>query len=135
MPERLVAHAVRLLDEAGAEAVTVREVARRAGVSPRGPFRHFPDRAALLAAVAVDFGAAQTEAVASATSAPFRALGTAFVRYALAHPHRFTRLRGALFGAERTPALEEEHRAFTQSVIERSSPGSSAANYGRPFPS
>ncbi|MFI5737684.1 TetR family transcriptional regulator [Streptomyces anulatus] len=35
LPERLVAHAVRLLDEAGAEAVTVREMARRAGVSPR----------------------------------------------------------------------------------------------------
>ncbi|OKJ52826.1 transcriptional regulator [Streptomyces sp. CB02115] len=122
LPETLVAHAVQLLDEAGAEAVTVREVARRAGVSPGAPFRHFPDRAALLAAVAeavaVDFGAAQTEAVSSATSVPFRALGTAFVRYALAHPHRLALLRGALFGAERTPALEEGHRAFTQSVIE-----------------
>lgn len=139
LPETLVAHAVRLLDEAVAEAVTVREVARRAGVSPGVPFRHFPDRAALLAAVAeavaVDFGAARTEAVASATSAPFRTLGTAFVRYALAHPHRFALLRGALFGAERTPALEEGHRAFPHSVIERSSPGSSAANYGRPIPS
>ncbi|MEV5261851.1 helix-turn-helix domain-containing protein [Streptomyces anulatus] len=76
MPERLVAHAVRLLDEAGAEVVTVREVARRAGVSPGAPFRHFP------------------------------------------HPHRFALLRGALFGADRAPALEEGHRAFTRSLIE-----------------
>ncbi|WP_258045103.1 TetR/AcrR family transcriptional regulator [Streptomyces sp. SM11] len=122
MPETLVAHAVQLLDEAGTEAVTVREVARRAGVSPGAPFRHFPDRAALLAsvaeAVAVDFGVTQMEAVASATSVPFRALGTAFVQYALAHPHRFALLRGALFGADRTPALEEGYRAFTQSVTD-----------------
>ncbi|RPK81089.1 MULTISPECIES: TetR/AcrR family transcriptional regulator [Streptomyces] len=118
----LVAHAVHLLDEAGAEAVTVREVARRAGVSPGAPFRHFPDRAALLTAVAeavaVDFGATQTEAVASATSVPFRAPGTAFVRYALTHPHRLALLRGARFGADRTPALEEWYRAFTQGVTD-----------------
>lgn len=122
LPQALVAHAVELLDEGGAEAVTVREVARRAGVSPSAPFRHFPDRAALLSAVAeavaVDFAGAQMAAVDSADSLPFRALGTAFATYALAHPHRFMLLRGALFGAERTPALEEGHRAFTQSITE-----------------
>lgn len=122
LPETLVAHAVELLDEAGAEAVVVREVARRAGVSPSAPFRHFPDRAALLAAVseavAVDFSEIQMAAVNSADSVPFRALGTAFVQYALAYPHRFALLRGAVFGADRTPALEEGHRAFTHCVIE-----------------
>ncbi|WP_328904883.1 TetR/AcrR family transcriptional regulator [Streptomyces sp. NBC_00234] len=106
----------------GAEAVTVREVARRAGVSPSAPFRHFSDRAALLAAVAeavaMDFGAIQMAAVESADSIPFRALGTAFVQYALDHPHRFALLRGALFGATRTPALEEGHRAFTGGIVE-----------------
>lgn len=122
LPETLVAHAVQLLDEAGADAVTVREVARRAGVSPSAPFRHFPDRAALLTAVAeavaVDFGLIQMAAVNSADSVPFRALGTAFVQYALAHPHRFALLRGAVFGADRTPALEEGHRAFTDGIAE-----------------
>ncbi|TCO56032.1 TetR/AcrR family transcriptional regulator [Actinocrispum wychmicini] len=122
LPETLVAHATELLDEAGAEAVVVREVARRAGVSPAAPFRHFPDRAALLAAVteavAAEFGEIQLAAVNSADSVPFRALGTAFVRYALAYPHRFALLRGAVFGADRTPALEQGHRAFTDSVIE-----------------
>ncbi|MFC9977502.1 TetR/AcrR family transcriptional regulator [Spirillospora sp. NPDC127200] len=122
LPETLVAHAVRLLDEGGAEAVAVREVARRAGVSPSAPFRHFPDRAALLAAVAeavaVDFGEIQMAAVESADSVPFRALGTAFAQYALAYPHRFALLRGTVFGADRTPALEEWHRAFTRRVTE-----------------
>lgn len=102
--------------------MTVREVARRAGVSPSAPFRHFPDRAALLAAVAevvaVDFGAIQMKAVESADSVPFRALGTAFVQYALAHPHRFALLRGALFGMDRTPAMEEGHRVFTHGIVE-----------------
>ncbi|REE99897.1 TetR family transcriptional regulator [Thermomonospora umbrina] len=122
LPETLVAHAVQLLDEAGVEAVVVREVARRAGVSPSAPFRHFPDRAALLAAVteavAMDFGEIQMAAVNSADAVPFRALGSAFVQYALAHPHRFALLRGAVLGADRTPALEEGHRAFTQGIIE-----------------
>ncbi|MFI8880328.1 TetR/AcrR family transcriptional regulator [Streptomyces sp. NPDC055243] len=122
LPETLVAHAVELLDEGGTEAVTVREVARRAGVSPSAPFRHFPDRGALLTtvaeAVAVDFGVIQMAAVNAADTVPFRALGTAFVQYALDHPHRFALLRGALFGADRTPALEEGHRAFTDGIIE-----------------
>ncbi|MGP3690919.1 TetR/AcrR family transcriptional regulator [Streptomyces sp. IBSNAI002] len=122
LPETLLAHAVELLDEAGAEAVTVREMARRAGVSPSAPFRHFPDRAALMTAVAevvaLDFGAAQLAAVHSADAVPFRALGTSFVHYALAHPHRFALLRRAVFGTDRTSALEEGHRVFTDSVIE-----------------
>jgi len=41
-----------LVEEGGAEAVSVREAARRAGVSPARPFRHFPSRVALMTAVA-----------------------------------------------------------------------------------
>lgn len=122
LPKTLVAHAIELLDESGADAVVVREVARRAGVAPSAPFRHFPDRAALLSAVteavALDFGEVQLAAVSSADSLPFRALGTAFVHYALDYPHRFALLRGALFGGTRTPALEEGHKAFTGTVTD-----------------
>ncbi|MCD0453308.1 TetR/AcrR family transcriptional regulator [Actinocorallia sp. API 0066] len=122
LPETLVAHAVELLDEAGPEAVVVREVARRAGVSPAAPFRHFADRAALMTAVteavAVDFSGIQRAAVESADDLPFRALGTAFVHYALTYPHRFALLRAAVFGATRAPALEAGHRAFTEAVTD-----------------
>src|SRR5713226_4202940 len=48
----LVDAALRLAEEGGAEGVSVREAARRAGVSPGAPFRHFPNRVALLTAVA-----------------------------------------------------------------------------------
>jgi AcrR family transcriptional regulator len=42
----------RLIEEGGPESVTVREAARRAGVSSGAPFRHFPSRIALMTAVA-----------------------------------------------------------------------------------
>lgn len=50
--ELLVAHATQLLEEVGLAGFTAREVARRVGVSPAAPFRHFPGRDALLAEVA-----------------------------------------------------------------------------------
>ena len=37
----LIDAALQLVGEGGAEAVSVREAARRAGVSPGAPFRHF----------------------------------------------------------------------------------------------
>ncbi|MFF8900453.1 TetR/AcrR family transcriptional regulator [Streptomyces lydicus] len=44
LPAALTAAAIELLDERGTEHVIVREVARRAGVSPGAPFRHFAGR-------------------------------------------------------------------------------------------
>ena len=46
--------ALELVRTKGAEAFTLREVARRAGVSHNAPYRHFRDRGELLAAVAVE---------------------------------------------------------------------------------
>ena len=48
----LIDAALQLVGEGGPEAVSVREAARRAGVSPGAPFRHFPSRDALMQAVA-----------------------------------------------------------------------------------
>ncbi len=50
--ERLVEAAAALLDSGGEAAVTLRAVAMAVGVSHNTPYRHFADRAALLAAVA-----------------------------------------------------------------------------------
>ena len=94
--ETLVATALELLDAGGREAVTVREAARRAGVSPGAPFRHFPDREALLAAltsaIGQEFRAFSDQAIERAGANPlrqFRAMGLAYIRYAIAHPRRF----------------------------------------------
>src|SRR6185369_1592988 len=50
--ERLVATGVALVAEQGSSAVSLREIARRAGVSHGAPRRHFPTHQALLAAIA-----------------------------------------------------------------------------------
>ena len=52
--QRLLRVARELLDAAGVDAVTIREVARRTGVSHGAPRRYFPTRAALLASLAQD---------------------------------------------------------------------------------
>lgn len=48
----LIEAATRLLDQGGAEAVTLREVGRLSGVSHNAPYKHFANKEALLAAVA-----------------------------------------------------------------------------------
>ena len=50
--DRLVATGVELLTAEGTEALTLREIARRAGVSHGAPRRYFPTHRELLAAVA-----------------------------------------------------------------------------------
>lgn len=52
LAERLVREAVALVRDGGPEAMSLREVQRRAGVSPAAAYRHFRDRDALLLAVA-----------------------------------------------------------------------------------
>jgi AcrR family transcriptional regulator len=49
---RIADIARRLLDKSGAEAVTMRRVARAAGITAMAIYRHYPDRAALLNALA-----------------------------------------------------------------------------------
>jgi AcrR family transcriptional regulator len=50
--ERIANAARRLLDEEGAEAVTMRRVADAVGITAMAIYRHFPDRAGLLNAIA-----------------------------------------------------------------------------------
>lgn len=49
--EALVSAAVAAVEQGGAEALSLRELAVAAGVSSAAPYRHFADRAAVLAAV------------------------------------------------------------------------------------
>ena len=78
-----------------AEAISLRELARTVGVSPTAVYRHFPDKKALLAALA-DAGVAwlgEAQRLASEAAgggaAGFAATGRAYVRFALAHPTLF----------------------------------------------
>ncbi|WP_342242187.1 TetR/AcrR family transcriptional regulator [Inquilinus sp. OTU3971] len=66
----LVAAARALLEESGPEALSLRDVARRVGVSHSAPYRHFPTRQALLAAVAAEGFAALSARMTALPAAP-----------------------------------------------------------------
>jgi AcrR family transcriptional regulator len=52
LPEALVDAALERLDAAGVESISLRDLARDAGVNHRAVYRHFPDKLSLLARVA-----------------------------------------------------------------------------------
>ena len=87
----LIAAALELVAESDAEGVTLRAVARRAGVSAAAPYHHFPDKDALLAAIARDgfdrLAEVQRVVLDSADSPPDRLerLVTEYVVFALRH--------------------------------------------------
>ena len=95
--QALVTAGLTLVEEGGADALSVREVARRAGVSSAAPFRHFPSRLALMTAIAEEamrrFHAEFLRALdAAATDDPmarFRAIGIAYLRWAFRNPTHF----------------------------------------------
>ncbi len=90
----LFAAALDLLAEDGADALSLRQVARRAGVSAMAPYRHYADKEALLAALATHGFQGLHEVLqrADQQAAPGRALvdqAVAYVRFALSHPALF----------------------------------------------
>ncbi|MGW2627787.1 TetR/AcrR family transcriptional regulator [Streptomyces chattanoogensis] len=125
LPAALTAAAIELLDERGMEHVTVREVARRAGVSPGAPFRHFADRQALLTAAAdrvlADFGEWQLGMIADAEGSVMRAFSLGFVRFAIRYPRRFELIKTRVFGDSRPPELgrrlSDIERVLTEIIL------------------
>ena len=92
LADRLLGAATALIAERGPQGFSLREVARRARVSEAAPYWHFPNKEALLAAVAeqgfVGLAAAMAE-VRTRVKDPrrqFQELGIAYVRFALTHP-------------------------------------------------
>ena len=79
--------AVTAIAERGAAALSLRDLARRAGVSHAAPTHHFRDKAGLLTAVAAEGFALLGKALAEADD--FAATGVAYVRFATTHPGHF----------------------------------------------
>lgn len=96
LKETLLDEALRILDAEALEAVTLRRLAREAGVSHTAPYHHFRDLDALLAAVAArGFHMLRQEMsryVAGAAADPFQRLqaaGMAYVAFAVSHAELF----------------------------------------------
>jgi AcrR family transcriptional regulator len=109
----LVATAVETIAREGVQALTLRSVGARVGVSRTALYRHFDDKAALLARVAEEgfrrLHAAMTASLSasSATGAePLPAMAEAYVRFARANPsHYQTMFGGFLADWSRYPDL------------------------------
>jgi AcrR family transcriptional regulator len=97
----LVEAALELLLERGTEALGMRELARRVGVSAAAPYRHFRDKQALIQAVAAAGFALFLETIEAAKTgvAPeeqLAAMAEAYVQFALRYP----RLYRLMFSSE-----------------------------------
>lgn len=97
----LLTAGIELAREGGPDAVVLREATRRVGVSPNAAYRHFADREALLAdvcdaaqatlAAAIDekFAAVPSTDAGERARGHLRAVGTAYVAFALDEPGLF----------------------------------------------
>lgn len=94
--EALITAGMRAVAEHGPAGFSLRDVAKRAGVTPPAVYRHFGDKDELLAAIAVEcserLAATVAESLASAEGnalTRFRYVGIAYVQFAVAHPEHF----------------------------------------------
>ncbi|WP_329064446.1 TetR/AcrR family transcriptional regulator [Amycolatopsis sp. NBC_01480] len=119
-----------LLEEDGSAALSLRAVARRAGVSATAPYRHFADRDALVSAVAAEgygeLGAKLYEAHPEpSTTEDLAAVAVAYVRFALDHPALFR----VMFVEPCDPGSAERVAAtaaisgYVSGIVERAFPG------------
>src|ERR1700736_248587 len=90
----LVLAAIELLEESGEAELSLRAVARRAGVSPAAPYRHYADREALVSAIAAVGYRELAERLAEAHPSPstpdqLADVAIAYVQFALERPALF----------------------------------------------
>lgn len=104
-----------LLEKQGPDAVVLREVARRAGVSHNAPYRHFDSREALLAALAAQGFAEFAQRMASAGGA---GMGEAYVGFALEHPQLFRLMFGGAVKLGRDAELGRAARRAYDGLVE-----------------
>jgi AcrR family transcriptional regulator len=87
----VLAAAVAAIPEVGPAGLSLRDLARRAGVSHAAPAHHFGDKAGLLTAVAVEGYELLAEALTDAQQSTddFLEIGVAYVRFAVEHRAHF----------------------------------------------
>ena len=130
----LMAAAEALIEERGLDRFSLRETARRAGVSPAAPAHHFGDARGLLTAIATagfqELGDALEEADDGENiHARIMAQGRAYVRFALARPARFTLMwRKAILDTDDPAHIEAGNRAFL--ILDRAVRGEHAKRSG-----
>jgi AcrR family transcriptional regulator len=108
---------LELMEAEGLGALSLREVARRAGVTHQAPYHHFADKGALVAAIVAEgFGLLRDEMLRQraragpGAAARLAAIGVGYVGFALQHPAHFR----VMFRPELTATVTSpEHREVT----------------------
>jgi AcrR family transcriptional regulator len=132
----LIAAAEAVIAERGLDRFSLRETARRAGVSPAAPAHHFKDVRGLLTAIAADAFAdlARALEVADLAAGPQRearikAQGMAYVAFALDRPARFDLMwRKALLDHDDPQLGEASSRAWE--LLDHAARGPDAPHQG-----
>ena len=118
----LIRATTEIISEVGIANFSIAAVARRTGV-PGAPYRHFPDRNALLAAVAVAASeqlAARYRAALATSDDPasqLAAIAAAHVRYADEFRASFDVIYSSGLDKDKHPELRESTRALTEVLL------------------
>lgn len=122
--QALIDGAIAILEEEGFKALSLRAVARKAGVSQAAPYNHFKDKNDMLAAIAAkgfeDMAAAQHQAVLQSEKGKSNliALGREYVSYGLEHPALLQLMFGPEFASpDQYPQLSEVSKRGYQQLI------------------
>jgi AcrR family transcriptional regulator len=110
----IIDSAMDMLQEGGGWRFTLRELARRAGVSHAAPYKHFPDKAALLTELALigfdrlrETLIATTHPASTTVREQFVAAARAYVGFAMANPALYRLMFGADAGKPADVHLNE----------------------------
>lgn len=120
----LLQAAVRTIQRHGVDGLTLRGVGGTLGVSRTALYRHFTDKAALLAAVGAEGFRMLRERTARAWEdggqgwRGFQAMGTAYVQFAVAHPAHYRVMFGADIARDRYTELSQEGAGAFQVLAE-----------------
>lgn len=115
--EALLEQGLALLEEKGESQFSLRELARRVGVTANAVYRHFSSKDVLLMGLAAEgmrqFTASQASAwvvTQGSTADKFLASGCAYVRFARQNPALFRLMFGRFIVEHRSEELEHESR-------------------------
>jgi AcrR family transcriptional regulator len=125
----LIETALEQIAHDGVQALSLREVARRAGVSHTASYRHFPSKESLVAAIAEQgfrrLSASMREAILPHTDDPLAALqasGVAYVEFGVSCPDHLNVMFSGEIAHERYPGLagaSKEAHALLTSIVQQ----------------